>query len=249
MLGYSYERLTYLDDLGLDSAMQAVTTQHIWAFRRDLSLRPSYRFSDVQIDESPDFGTPVTNHDLELGLGYVFRLSPTREVQVVGGAGATHVSTLTPLNRAPLAYWTPSGYGSVDADIGLSWSISANYRRGAAVLAGVSPQTFATDATSFQADGLLGRRVHLTFLGGFSNGRSDGGVELSQFVNYGGIAQVRYALERRVALVVNYNYYHYRLRAIVGVPAGVPAEYDRNAVHVGVTFWVPLSGSRPVGGR
>ncbi len=81
-----------------------------------------------------------------------------------------------------------------------------------------------------------------------SDGRT-GGVENNPgtFAVYGGMAQFRYAFARCCAASLNYDYYYYKLDSVSVIPTGLPPQYDRNAVMVGVTFWLPLL--RVVGSR
>ena len=65
---------------------------------------------------------------------------------------------------------------------------------------------------------------------------------------YSGAAQLRYALARCCAVTADYDYYYYKLHDVVR-PAGLPEEYDRNAIRVGLSLWLPLYGAVNGGGR
>jgi hypothetical protein len=54
--------------------------------------------------------------------------------------------------------------------------------------------------------------------------------------------QLRWAANRQIALVANYYYYMYDVSRAVDLPLGIFPEFDRNAVRVGITVWVPLLG-------
>jgi hypothetical protein len=45
----------------------------------------------------------------------------------------------------------------------------------------------------------------------------------------------------------SYSYYNHRLRDLTNIPVGFPNRFNRNAVNVGVTIWLPLYGSFPAG--
>ena len=251
---YNYGQLTYVDGVGFDNRTHTANLLHTWNLSRAWSLRPVYRFSDMSLDDSNASGTPITNHNGEVGLAYTHHMSATRQVAVSWGGGTTHVTTVHPVTRVPLAYWTPSGYASFDTDIGRSWSLSMNYRRAANVLPGVTVQAFATDALALQAEGFASRRLQLVFSAGLSNGRAEGGTGSGRFDSYNGTARMRFALSQCCAALVSYDYYKYSLRDLPDVPTSVPPEYDRNAVRFGMTFWLPLYGARstpgePTGGR
>ena len=88
----------------------------------------------------------MTNQTIDFSFSYDRRLSPTRQLQITGGGGATHVSTLNAVDHSNLWYWMPSGSGSFSWDVGRSWSLAGDYSRSANVLQGVSLTTFATDS-------------------------------------------------------------------------------------------------------
>ena len=200
-------------------------------------------------------GPPLNNHALQFGFSYTRDLSPTRQVRVSGSVGTAYVRTLSDIDRTPLEYWTPSGNASLRADVGRSWAISADYARAVSALQGVTLESFATDATSLRAEGLIGSRSEAVFSVGYSNGRSATGEYPSRFSSYGGSAQFRYAFARCCAASVGYHYYYYRLQEVAGLPSGLPTEDDAQALRFGVSFWVPFfrtyvdrGRSRPVGG-
>jgi hypothetical protein len=60
---------------------------------------------------------------------------------------------------------------------------------------------------------------------------------------YGATTQLRVLLSENVAATVSYYYYYHRYSNPGALPAGFPAEYDRQAVRVGFTVWVPLAGA------
>jgi hypothetical protein len=247
---FGYSQQTYLDELGHSSTGMSASIGHESVTSRNTSLLSTYRFTDSTFEGAPGSGgapavagMPLTDHTFEFGGSYTRRLSPTRQLTFSGGGGATYVQTLSTLDRSALDYWTPSGYGSVSMAVGRTWSVVGNYRRGATVLQGVTLQSFATDAFHLGVDGSLSRRIDVYFGASYSNGQAGGGEQLSRFASYDALAQMRYALARCCALSVHYYYYYYRLDDITDVPTGVPDQFDRNAIRIGFTFWLPLYGS------
>jgi hypothetical protein len=142
-----------------------------------------------------------------------------------------------------LDYWVPTGLAKVIVDFGRSWSVTADYRRAVSTLQGVSVSSFPGHAVSVRTDGTIGSKIEAAFSGAFSNGESGGGQDSSSYSAYSGSAQMRYALSRCCAATVQYDYYHYRLSQFTILPLGFPPEYDRNAIRVGFTLWLPLYGS------
>ena len=75
---------------------------------------------------------------------------------------------------------------------------------------------------------------------------SSSGVDDTMNV-YGASLQLRLAITGTVGAFAGYYYYYHRYSNPGALPEGFPAEYDRHAVRVGLTLWVPLAGtsSRP----
>jgi hypothetical protein len=46
-----------------------------------------------------------------------------------------------------------------------------------------------------------------------------------------------------VTATAGYYYYYHRYSNPAALPAGFPADYDRHAVRVGISFWMPLAGT------
>jgi hypothetical protein len=247
-VGAAFSRLTYLDDLGNDTRTRGANATHSWLLSRSHSVRALYNISDSDLDAVDGLATPMTNQNIDVSFGYTRRLSPTRQLQMNAGGGATHVSTLNALDRSDLAYWMPSGSGSVSWDVGRSWSLAGEYSRAASVLQGVSVTTFATDSASASVSGLVNSRVEASLSTTYSNGRSGGADTSGRFENYSGSLQLRYAISRCCATAVNYDYYVYRFENVADLPSGFPADFDRQAIRVGITVWLPLYGTYQDGG-
>jgi hypothetical protein len=245
-LTYTFFRQTYLDDFGIDNAANTLGLEHSWAVSRTNSLDASYGLSRTELTDQAGLVTPLTDQRFEAGFTHQRRLSPTRNIQLTGGAGATHVQTLNTADRSDLAYWVPSGYARMSLDLGRSWALFGSYRRAVTALAGVTVESFATDAAEVGANGVVARRFEVAMAAAFSNGSAGGADAASRFQIYTGMAQLRYALARCCALSGNYNYYFYKSSAVV-LPTGFPPTSDRNAVRVGLTLLLPLVGSSTAG--
>ena len=59
---------------------------------------------------------------------------------------------------------------------------------------------------------------------------------------YGASLRVQVAITSKVAATADYSYYHQFYSNPGDLPAGFPAAYNRQAVHVGLTLWAPLAG-------
>jgi hypothetical protein len=238
---FSYFRRTYLDEFGYDSAMRSVDGRYTRNMNRASTLGASYHFSDSEFQNANGQIVPLREHSIEGETGYTRRLSPSRQIQFSGGVGATFVDTVNALGGESLSYWLPSGHAMMHLDVGRSWAIGADYRRTVNVLQGVTLESFATNSASIRADGVIGRRFEAAISTAFSLGTAAAAEQLGRFEAYSGTAQLRYALARCCAISADYDYYYYNLRD-VSQPTGLPTQYDRNAVRIGVSVWLPLFG-------
>jgi hypothetical protein len=240
--GASYFQRTYLDELGYDSNALSADVQHTTNVNRSSTFGGSYSYSDSEFQDPSGFLVPLTEHTASAEAGYRRRLSRTRQMEISGGMGATFVKTVNAGDYVPQSYWTPAAHALFRYDIGRSWALGADYRRAVNVLQGVSLETFATNAFNISADGVVGQRIEMAFSTALSMGSTTVGEDFGRYEAYSGSAQLRYALARNIAVSTVYDYYYYRLRDVAR-PLGLPPEYDRNAVRVGVTVWLPLLGS------
>ena len=179
---------------------------------------------------------PIKDHTIDGGFTYTKNLSRTRRLVLGATVGATRVAHDQHDHELPLEYWTPSGTRQcADLDFYRSWSIYADYRRGVAVLDGITTEAFVTDAVVLRAGGHVNSRTDLTFATGYANGRTGDVVTRRRTTEpYTGTAQVRVGLTRWAAVLVNYNYFDYQLDALT-LPLGVtlttiPSSFDRHAV-------------------
>ena len=242
-VGAEYMRSTFLDDFGYDTRSTGVTASHGWQFSRTSSIRGLYRLSDMSSSATDGLVTPMTNQQIEASFGYARRLSPTRQMSFGINGGATRVDTLDTVDRSALVYWTPSGGGNFSLDVGRSWSVAANYDRAVQVLQGVSLTSFSTDSAHVSVNGLIGSRIETLMSAMFSNGRAGGSNSLGTYENYAGSVQFRYALSRVCATSVYYDYYIYDFQNVPDLPTNFLASFDRHAIRVGITLWLPLRGS------
>jgi hypothetical protein len=247
-IGAAYSRVSYLDDLGSDTSSVAATASHVWLFNSRSSVRGLYQINDSELHPSDGPVTPMTTQNIEMSYGYARRLSPTRQLQLSVGGGATHVNTLNATNGSDLAYWMPAGSGSFSLDVGRSWSIAGDYSRSANVLQGVSLTSFATDAASASVSGLVSSRIEMSLAAMYSNGRSGGANTSGRFENSSGSAQLLYAISRCCATTVNYDYYVYHFENVTDLASGFPPNFDRQAIRVGFTVWLSLYGTYAEGG-
>ncbi len=243
-----YLRSTFLDELGFDTRAVRADASHTWQVTRTASLRGLYSFTDLHSQAADGLTTPMTDQRIDGALGYARRLTPTRHLSFSVGGGATRVSTLNSSNRSPLAYWMPSGEGSFAIDVGRSWSVATNYTRSVSVLQGVSLTTFATDSANVAVDGLISSRIETSISATYSNGHAGGSNTQGRFEHYTGSLQFRYAISRCCAAAINYDYYVYTFADVPDLSPAFLSNFDRQAIRVGFTVWLPLYGRYTDGG-
>jgi opacity protein-like surface antigen len=92
--------------------------------------------------------------------------------------------------------------------------------------------------------GMLGRRMSVQLGTTYSNWVTPlaSGVNDTMDV-YGASAGLRVLLTKSLAATAGYYYYVHRYSTPGSLPEGFPAEYDRQAVRVGVTMYFPIAGS------
>jgi hypothetical protein len=239
---FTYLSRRFLNDLGYDSDTRTADASYSWNLTRTAAIDTSYRYSRSSVEDPNGAPIPVKDQTIDGGLSYSRRLSPTRQIHFSGGGGATYVQTQEPLSLAPQEYWTPSGHGAVRVDLGRTWAVGIDYRRALSVLPGITLQSFASDGASVRANGQFGRRIEAVLSAGFSNGRAGYGEQPARYESYSGNAQLHFAFSRCCATTLNYDYYYYNLHQVVTVPTGIPNQYDRNSLRVGLSVWVPLLG-------
>ena len=90
---------------------------------------------------------------------------------------------------------------------------------------------------------MINRRIGAAVSAGFSNGRSNIGLELGRYTAYSATAQLQYTLARCCAMSLAYDYFNYNLTGVGVLQEGLPPQYDRNAYRVGFTLWFPVYGA------
>lgn len=249
-VGYSFSQNS--QSQGYETTIHTGSVQHFRRVARPTEIGAAYRYGQSDVF----FGSlaiPMTQHGAEGVVTFRRRLTRTRTVEFTGSAGASRLTALDPGLGRDFSAWTPSGSASINLDLVRSWSVRADYRRGFALLPGVSTQAFASHTAFFNLGGLLAPRVDLAVTGNFSHGRgqagaSNSGTQRSLMLT----TQLRVAMSSRSAFLASYSHYQYELTGVSDLAAGVPPDFNRHAVRVGVSLWLPLHSSqsgRTTGGR
>ena len=243
--GYTDERVTSTLPTNSRSLDESLT--HSWDFRRTLSLRLEYQFSDQTMEVPLLPARPTDTHTGRFALEWRKRVSRTRTLSFGGGSGVMRVRTISSVDEGPLDYLAPSMSGHARLDLGRTWSVSANAHRDVTVLDGVTRQSFLSDTGSLWFGGSLGESWTLVFTGSFSRGDSHEG-DVGVVRNHYARAQLQYALASCCTVVGAYSHYSHLLQDVSTLAPGFPSRGENKAVRVGMTFWLPLYG-RFVGTR
>ena len=138
----------------------------------------------------------------------------------------------------------PTGRASLTYGFSPDWSLESGYRRDFSLFYGATDDVYATDTAYLRIGGLLSARTSLQAGATYSNWQTLVASGVNETLNvYGGTLQLRVMLSRAVSATAGYYYYYHLYSDPGALPEGFPAEYDRHAVRVGISLWVPLAGT------
>jgi len=216
---------------------------------RTVSLHGSYGRMSGHYTDLSGVSLPTTEDTLAGGPAFTTRRG-RRRISASFHGGATFVAAVDTVTGKPYESWKPYAKAAAAIDLTSAWRAGADYERNYSVLQGLAGQIYAADATNVTVAGHVRRRTEMSMGARFANGRtmitSDG---VDRFSLYGGGLQVRVALTSRLAVTAEYFRYYQRYSNPAMLPKGFPAHYDRNAFHVGLTFWSRLAGTLPASPR
>ncbi len=243
-LNYSFNTTEFSDGLDGDLRSHRLSATHRRLFARASSLDATYAYSETRVglSDGGDQGRPRTEQRVDGGVSISRRLSTTRTVDISLHGGALYVDATAGGTFVAYQLWTPFAQASVRAGVFGQWAVETNYERSTQSIPGFSqPETYVTDSVTASLGGVIGRRMDVTFSGAFAAG--DVGVDLSssEYTTSSASAQLRVKITRNLAGVVGYSYYRYSFSDTL-LPAGLPSEFDRNAVRVGLSLSLPIIG-------
>ena len=123
--------------------------------------------------------------------------------------------------------------------MGRTWTAQTQYRREIRYIEGFVSPVFSDSATA-GVNGLLTRRTDVAVNASYFTGTAGLTRGSPRFSSYSASARLRRALTRTLAAYVEYLFYHYDFDEAAVRPAGVPPQFSRNGVRVGLSLWIPL---------
>ena len=205
------------------------------------SLRTGYAFREGTYDRP---GQPLTRmHSVDVGIDYTKPLSRRRRTFVhfsTGSGIAEQESVLPDDKQAELRRLHVLGSASLVHQMGRTWTAQTQYRREIRYIQGFVSPVFSDSATA-GVSGLLTRRTDVAVNASYFTGTVGLARGLPRFSSYSASARLRRALTRTLAAYVEYLFYHYDFDELSFHPAGVPPQFNRNGVRVGLSLWIPLT--------
>jgi hypothetical protein len=209
------------------------TDLHTWGARgrfshrmtRSASLRLGY---GQRVGRYGAAASRVRIHDVDLGVDYTRTLGRSMTLNIAPGSSVAVGSE----GRQ----YRMTGDVVAKRRLGRSWDATMLYRRSSEFIEGFADPFFVDSATARVA-GHLGRRVDLAASAGYSTGDL-WSMSHAMYDSYSASTRVRYALDRHVAVSVEYLFYNHRFDGVVAVPTA--AAVNRHSMRVGLSWWRPL---------
>jgi hypothetical protein len=243
-LSYSYRLQHFTNaDYG-DNRSHSVLAEYRRRLASGVRARAEYRYANLEYTDYSGATRPIREHRIEAGPEIEKALSRRRQLTVSLAAGGTHVESIQSTTRQPYQAWVPTGSASLKLAFSSAWSVEGAYRRDFSLLQGVTDEVYTTDTVSVTTGGLITARTDVRVGATYANWKTPIASGVNDTLDvYGATLQARVLVTHTVAATAGYYYYHQRFSNPDALPAGFPAKYNRNAVRVGLTVWVPLAGT------
>ncbi|HEY7441576.1 MAG TPA: hypothetical protein VH701_04085 [Vicinamibacterales bacterium] len=204
----------------------------------NLALVAGYAFTRHQ---SQDQAVPFDRHDLDLGADYGRTLTVTRRTSFSfrTGSSMTTRRDQPPGVNGRETYLRVIGAADLNHRMGRTWQAHLGYERGFQSIVGI-PEPFASDAVTAAVGGYLTDRLHFEMSSSYTQGGLRFSTEGRGYNVYDTSALLQFPISQQLALDLNYLYVRYLPQGGLVLP--IPVEFERNAVRVGLSMWVPLLG-------
>ena len=179
-------------------------------------------------------------NNFDIGFEYSRPLSALRRTTFAFSLGPSIASGVSPNRTAPEndRQYRIGGEFTVNHQLTRTWSARGSMRRGLTYVENVSRPVLA-NAASVGVQGYFGRRTDLAVTGGYTTGELAITGTPPPFSTYTGVARLRFAFARHLAVFGEYLYYYYHFNSEFPLPPGVAPTLTRNGARVGVSLWIP----------
>ena len=182
----------------------------------------------------------TTEHDLEAGVGYTRVLSATRRMTFGFNVGPTLAQMEVPIEgrwESQRGHLRVVGDASFERALSRTWSTRAFYRRGLTYVEALAGPVY-TDTASVVATGFINRRADLLLSAAYVTGQmASQTATAARFTTYTGDARLNVGLSRNIAAYVEGLFYDYAFDPRLIILPGVPSQFTRIGVRVGLTLW------------
>jgi hypothetical protein len=242
-LAYAYRTQQFLDDDYGDNTWHELNGGYRRVVSSQAKAGADYRYRNGEYVDSSQFVRPTTEHKIEGVAEFAAAPSRRRSYTLSLGAGAGYLASVN-LSGAAYQAWLPIGHARFRFNVSPSWYWEGGYQRDTSLLQGVTDELYTTDTASLTTGGSLTSRTSLQIGATYSNWVTPvaSGVNDTMDV-YGALLGFRFMFTDSLGATANYYYYYHRYSNPAALPAGFPAEYDRQAVRIGLTVFVPLAGT------
>jgi hypothetical protein len=101
-------------------------------------------------------------------------------------------------------------------------------------------QPVFSDSASAGLGGLISRRVEFSTGARYFAGAAGLTAAAPPFDSYAAWARIQTGLTQSLAAYAEYRFYRYEFTDTAARPIGLPSNFQRNGVRVGLSLWVPL---------
>jgi hypothetical protein len=242
-LGYTYSVQQFTDDDYGDNWWHNITAGYRRMLTSQVKAGSDYRYRNGKYADADDFFRPTIEHRIEGVAEFIGAPSRRRSYTLLVAAGAGYLKSVN-TQGVRFDSWVPVGRARLTFDVSPTWLVEGGYQREFSLLQGVTDDVYATDTASLMTSGMLSRRVSLQIGATYSNWDTTAASGVNDDMNvYGASLGVRVLLAKSLAANAGYYYYYHRYSNPGSLPAGFPAEYDRQAVRVGLAMFFPIAGS------
>ena len=241
---YAYRLREFTDDGYGDSTWHEANVGYRRILSSNVKTGADYLYRNGEYADSNDLVRPTIQHRAEGVAEFVGSPSRRRSYSLLLAAGAGYLESVECERRETFSAWLPIGRARLTFDVSPGWSVEGGYQRDLSLLQGVTDEVYTRDTALVAMNGMLSRRASLRIGATYGNWVTTvaSGVNDTMDV-YGATLGLRFLLTDSLAATAGYYYYYHRYSNPGSLPAGFPAEYDRQAVRVGITMFFPLAGT------